>query len=118
MGLNMSPQDIKPAMDEYIESLPAMQLEPLWTRMDAMVPQSPNPVCQPYLWRYSDCLPFLSKAGALVSEQEAERRVLMLVNPAMSMMLPLSWDTPDHSTDSRLQRLHTLPIPFMAVFSL
>lgn len=85
MRLNMAAENTDPAMQEYIQSLPKMHMEPLWTRMSTMVPPSPNPVCQPYLWRYGDCLPYLSKAGNLVTEQMAERRVLMLVNPAMGM---------------------------------
>lgn len=84
MGLSMATQATDPSMEEYVQSLPRMHMEPLWSRMSAMVPPSPNPACQPYLWRYSDCLPYLSQAGNLVSETMAERRVLMLVNPAMS----------------------------------
>lgn len=85
MGQSMATEARDSAMEKYIKSLPKMHLEPLWSRMSDMVPPSPNPACQPYLWRYSDCLPYLSQAGSLVTEQMAERRVLMLVNPAMSM---------------------------------
>lgn len=84
MGLSMATEVTDPSMEEYVQSLPKMHMEPLWSRMSAMVPPSPNPACQPYLWRYSDCLPYLSQAGSLVTETMAERRVLMLVNPAMS----------------------------------
>ncbi|OAA76787.1 RmlC-like jelly roll fold protein [Akanthomyces lecanii RCEF 1005] len=83
MGLSMATEATDPSMEEYVQSLPKMHMEPLWSRMSAMVPPSPNPACQPYLWRYSDCLPYLSQAGSLVTEKMAERRVLMLVNPAM-----------------------------------
>jgi gentisate 1,2-dioxygenase len=51
--------------------------------MGAMVPQTPNPVARPHIWKYRDTLPFLSTAGEIVPEEMAERRVLMLVNPAM-----------------------------------
>lgn len=85
MGLNIASEEADSVMQDYVESLPRMHMEPLWTRMSAMVPQSPNPLCQPYLWRYTDCLPYLYKAGNLVTEKMAERRVLMLVNPAMRM---------------------------------
>ncbi|ATY63503.1 jelly roll fold domain containing [Cordyceps militaris] len=78
-------------MQEYLQSLPQMHMEPLWERMNDMVPPSPNPACQPHLWCYDDCLPFLSQAGSLVTEQMAERRVLMLVNP--SMKAPHTTDT-------------------------
>ncbi|XWW94037.1 hypothetical protein V2A60_001979 [Cordyceps javanica] len=87
--IGTEPTDL--AMQEYLQSLPRMNMEPLWTRMSAMVPPSPNPACQPHLWSYSDCHPFLSQAGNLVTEQMAERRVLMLVNP--SMKAPHTTDT-------------------------
>ncbi|TQS31668.1 hypothetical protein Golomagni_08045, partial [Golovinomyces magnicellulatus] len=72
-------------MDEYLQSLPSMNLEPLWDKLGSMVPASPNPVSVPFIWKYNKVLPYLSKAGHLVPEEEAERRVLMLVNPAMKI---------------------------------
>ncbi|POR30986.1 Uncharacterized protein TPAR_08792 [Tolypocladium paradoxum] len=78
-------------MDEYLQALPAKHLEPLWSRMGTMVPPTPNPIARPYMWRYEETLPCLVKAGKLVPEEMAERRVLMLVNPGM--------DSP-HTTDT------------------
>lgn len=73
------------SMEEYLQELPSMNLEPLWDRLSNMVPPIPNPACVPHLWEYNKVLPYLNKAGAMVPEEEAERRVLMLVNPAMRM---------------------------------
>jgi gentisate 1,2-dioxygenase len=70
-------------MKEYLDCLPSMNLEPLWSRMGAMVPARPNPKAKPFIWRYSEVFPKLQAAGRLVPEEEAERRVLMLVNPSM-----------------------------------
>jgi gentisate 1,2-dioxygenase len=84
MGDLCDDQDRNPVLQEYLGSLPSMHLEPLWDRLGAMVPPSPNPVCVPYLWEYKKTLPYLAKAGQMVPEEEAERRVLMLINPAMS----------------------------------
>ncbi|KAK2608742.1 hypothetical protein QQS21_002731 [Conoideocrella luteorostrata] len=72
------------AMGEFLKALPAKHLEPLWTRMSAMVPPAPNPVTMSCLWKYREMLPYLATAGAIVPEEMAERRVLMLVNPCMS----------------------------------
>lgn len=72
-------------MEEYLQGLPSMNLEPLWDRLSNMVPPNPNPACVPHLWEYKAVLPYLNKAGAMVPEEEAERRVLMLVNPSMRM---------------------------------
>lgn len=70
-------------MENYLKTLPSRHLEPLWSRMDAMVPPTPNPTAKPYMWKYKDTLPYLSTAGKIVPEEMAERRVLMLVNPSM-----------------------------------
>jgi gentisate 1,2-dioxygenase len=35
------------------------------------------------MWKYQDMLPDLQTAARLVPEEQAERRVLMLVNPKM-----------------------------------
>lgn len=72
------------SMDEFLETLPSHNLEPLWSKMSAMVPQMPNPTAVPALWKYSEMYPRLQQAAKLVSEEQAERRVLMLVNPTMS----------------------------------
>lgn len=73
----------KPAseMDSFLSGLPAKNLEPLWSRMGAMVPPSPNPEAVPAIWKYEEMLPHLQSAAKLVPEEQAERRVLMLVNP-------------------------------------
>lgn len=54
-----------------------------------------GPLCKPWylkrqspeakvaIWRYKDLRPLLIEAGKTVSAEEAERRVLMLKNPAL-----------------------------------
>ncbi|OIW31444.1 gentisate 1,2-dioxygenase [Coniochaeta ligniaria NRRL 30616] len=79
------------AMGELLEALPSQHLEPLWLKMNAMVPPHPQPVAQPHIWKYKDTLPHLSTAGKIVPQEDAERRVLMLVNPTMSA--PFTTDT-------------------------
>ncbi|CAI4214109.1 unnamed protein product [Parascedosporium putredinis] len=65
------------------EVLAQQHLEPLWLKMDAMVPPTPNPVAAPHIWKYQETLPYLLEAGRVVPAEAAERRVLMLVNPKM-----------------------------------
>ena len=65
------------------EVLAQQHLEPLWLKMDAMVPPTPNPVASPHIWKYQETLPYLLEAGRTVPAEAAERRVLMLVNPKM-----------------------------------
>jgi gentisate 1,2-dioxygenase len=67
------------------------QAEPLWTVMDAMVTPQPRPKAVPHLWAWETMRPYLIRAGDLVDAHEAERRVFMLVNPAMRA--PYTTDT-------------------------
>lgn len=53
--------------------------------MDAVVPPFPNPKAVPHLWSYKELRPILLEAGELVAAEEAERRVLMLINPVLSV---------------------------------
>ncbi|KAI5818277.1 RmlC-like cupin domain-containing protein [Pyronema omphalodes] len=80
----MSPtnHETSAAAEEYISTLPPHHVQPLWTVMNAMVPPMPNPKAIPYLWNYKELRPLLLQAGDIVGAEEAERRVLMLVNPA------------------------------------
>lgn len=73
------------AMNDYLQELPSQHLEPLWSQMNVMVPPTPAPVAKPHIWKYADSLPLLHKAAEMVGEKQAERRVLMLVNPNMGM---------------------------------
>lgn len=68
--------------DELISLLPATNTLPLWAQMTKLNPPQPNPRCVPHVWKYDEIRPYLVKAGDLVTEKQAERRVLMLVNPA------------------------------------
>lgn len=65
---------------------------PLWSQMTRLNPPEPNPVCEPYVWRYAQVRPYLIRAGHLVTEKQAERRVLMLINPARNEA-PYTTDT-------------------------
>jgi gentisate 1,2-dioxygenase len=73
----------KPSQESFLDSLNGKNVAPLWTVMSKMVPPYPNPKATPTIWRYSDMKPALLESGKVVGAQEAERRVLMLVNPTM-----------------------------------
>ena len=67
--------------------------KPLWLQMARLNPPKPNPRCEPHTWRYSQIRPSLLEAGDLVPESQAERRVLMLANPAPGVDPPFTTDT-------------------------
>jgi gentisate 1,2-dioxygenase len=75
-----TPAEVK----EFIDGLPEKQLKPLWTQMSKMVPPMPNPKASVTQWKYKECEPLLLKSGDIVEAEDAERRVLMLINKTMS----------------------------------
>ncbi|KAF2729513.1 putative gentisate 1,2-dioxygenase [Polyplosphaeria fusca] len=80
----MATNGIKPSLetvDDVIQGASKFNAIPLWPQMVKYNPPKPNPRCVPFLWKYDQVRPFLVRAGELVKEKEAERRVLMLINP-------------------------------------
>ena len=69
--------------DAFREELKARSLAPLWEVLRSLVPDRPRPQAVPALWRYADLRPALIRAGELISAETAERRVLILENPAL-----------------------------------
>jgi gentisate 1,2-dioxygenase len=70
---------------QLLSELKTTHTLPLWAQMEKLNPHAPNPSTIPYVWRYDELRPHLLRAGELISERQAERRVLMLVNPARGM---------------------------------
>lgn len=68
--------------ENLVNAFQSLNIKPLWTQMEKLNPPLPNPTCVPHIWRYEDIRPSLLKAGEVVTEKQAERRVLMLINPA------------------------------------
>lgn len=71
---------------DLLEFAETVHTKPLWKQMKKLNPPLPNPACVPHIWRYDEIRPSLISAGELVPEDQAERRVLMLINPARGMM--------------------------------
>lgn len=79
-----SPHESEEALLTEVEQL---YTKPLWKQMTRLNPPLPNPTAIPHVWRYDQIRPNLLRAGELVCESQAERRVLMLVNPSRGMAL-------------------------------
>jgi gentisate 1,2-dioxygenase len=73
------------ATEELLERAETLHTKPLWAQMNRLNPPAPNPKCQPHVWQYEQIRPSLLQAGELISEKQAERRVLMLVNPSRGL---------------------------------
>lgn len=70
------------AMEEFHAEMEQANLQPLWDRYDNLLVEEPAAQDPPMLWRWADLQPFIDRAARDVSMDQAERRVLMLVNPA------------------------------------
>lgn len=66
-------------------------MHPLRTQLDKQVPPRPNPQADIGIWKYNKLRSTLLEAGDIVGAEEAERRVLMLVNPRLGA--PCTTDT-------------------------
>lgn len=77
--------------DDLLKSLRGVNVSPLWAQMARLNPAEPNPTTKPFKWEYDTVRPYLMHAGKLIKEEQAERRVLMLVNPERTA--PYTTDT-------------------------
>jgi gentisate 1,2-dioxygenase len=68
---------------QYYARIEHHHLAPLWESLHTLVPRQPQPKCAPAIWRYDDVRPLVLQAGALISAEEAVRRVLVLENPGL-----------------------------------
>jgi len=73
-----------PEMKALYERLRAKNTAPLWEVLGDIVTPQPKARCIPAMWRYDEVRALLMEAGGLISAQAAERRVLVLENPALS----------------------------------
>ncbi len=67
----------------FYERAGGQHLAPLWRVLGGLVTNEPIAKCAPALWRYSEVRPYLMEACKIISTEEAERRVMILENPAL-----------------------------------
>lgn len=65
----------------FYGSLAPFNVGPLWTAQ--LLRPEPAGRAAPYVWRYDEIRELLLQAGEVVDAEEAERRVLMLMNPGL-----------------------------------
>lgn len=69
------------SLRQFRERIDGLNLTPLWERT---TPQRPGGPCAPVIWRYDETVrPHLLEAAGLITKRAAERRVLVLENPAL-----------------------------------
>jgi len=67
----------------FYDDLKSQSMGPLWAVLGEALTHEPRVRSVPCLWRYADVRPRVLRAGELVSAEEAERRVVMLLNPCL-----------------------------------
>jgi gentisate 1,2-dioxygenase len=68
---------------EFYNRLAPQQLAPLWEVLKELVQPEPTSRAVAHAWSFEAVRPLLMEAGELLSAEEAERRVLVLENPAL-----------------------------------
>ena len=80
----MYPKTLKhPAMAPAYAKMGQMSALPLWEILGDVVGDAPVPMGVPHIWQYDAMRKVLLDAGEGISAAEAERRVLVLKNPAL-----------------------------------
>ncbi len=75
--------NIEAVRQDFYNRIAGKDMAPLWKVMNSVVTKEPVTRCQPHVWPYSDVKSFVLESGGLITAEEAQRRVLILENPAM-----------------------------------
>ena len=72
-----------PKRAAYYEKISQRDMAPLWEVLKDLVSKTPKTIAAPAVWHFDECKPMVEEAGRLLTAEEAERRVLVLENPAL-----------------------------------
>lgn len=75
--------EVQAQRQEFYKELDPLNLAPLWEVLAELVTPEPNTPAVPAKWSFDEARDYLMRAGDLITAKEAERRVLVLENPAM-----------------------------------
>ena len=75
--------NIEAMRQDYYARIAKHGMTPLWKVMSALFRDEPVSRCAPVVWHFDDVKALVMESGGLISAEEAERRVLILENPAL-----------------------------------
>jgi gentisate 1,2-dioxygenase len=75
--------NLQAARRAYYERISRYDMAPLWEKLRQLVGSEPKTQCAPAIWRFRDVKAMVMESAELISAKEAERRVLVLENPAL-----------------------------------
>ena len=70
-------------LSSYYEELLTHSVAPLWTVQEQALVKEPKSKAVPHLWSWKELRPQAMRAAHLIGTEDAERRVLMLLNPGI-----------------------------------
>jgi gentisate 1,2-dioxygenase len=71
------------ARQAYYDRIGKHSMAPLWEKLRQLVGNEPKTQCAPVIWRFKDVKGMVMESAELITAKEAERRVLVLENPAL-----------------------------------
>jgi gentisate 1,2-dioxygenase len=75
--------NVHAARQAYYDRISKYDMAPLWEKLRDLVVNEPKTQCAPAIWRFKDVRAMVMESAELISAKEAERRVLVLENPAL-----------------------------------
>jgi gentisate 1,2-dioxygenase len=78
-----SKHNIEAMRQAYYERIAKHDMAPLWKVMNSVVTNEPVTRCVPAIWHFDDVKSLVMESGGLITAEEANRRVLVLENPAL-----------------------------------
>lgn len=82
-GATLAPAAARAEREAFYARIGRLGMTPLWEVLGALVPQQPTSPVAPAHWRYDALREHVMEAGRLITAEQAERRVLILENPAL-----------------------------------
>lgn len=79
----LAPPDRELERRAFYQRIDALGMTPLWEVLGALVPPEPSSPVAASIWHYDSIRERVMEAGRLITAEEAERRVLILENPAL-----------------------------------
>jgi gentisate 1,2-dioxygenase len=75
--------NIEAMREDFYKRIAQHSMTPLWKVMSSIVTKEPVTRCAPVVWHFEDIKRLVMESGPLITAEEAERRVLILENPAL-----------------------------------
>jgi gentisate 1,2-dioxygenase len=76
-------RELQAQREAFYADLDTMHLGALWNVLSALLTPEPRVRAVPAIWKWGDVRPRVLRSGELVTAEEAERRVLYFLNPAL-----------------------------------